>query len=155
MTRYKWKSLNKIQVGTYAEYFVKMELTMHGFQVYTTEVDDRGIDFVTRATGGRFIEVQVKSSRGTGYIFMEKTKFLLSQTLHLALVLFIEGEEPVLYMIPSIVWNEPNSIFVSRDYDKEGQKSKPEWGINLSQKNLSALEPYRFEKTLASLRESV
>jgi len=154
MSRYQWKTLNKIQVGTYAEYFVKMELTMHGFQVYTTEVDDRGIDFVARAAGGPFVEVQVKSSRGTGYIFMEKTKFLLSPTLHLALVLFTDGLEPVLYMVPSTVWSEPNNIFVSRDYDKEGQKSKPEWGINLSRKNLTALEPYRFEKTLASLRGS-
>ena len=34
MQRYDWDRLNKLQVGAYAEYFVKMELTMYGFQVY-------------------------------------------------------------------------------------------------------------------------
>ena len=42
MPRYNWKPLNNQQVGSYVEYFVKMELTMYGFEVYTTEVDDRG-----------------------------------------------------------------------------------------------------------------
>lgn len=55
--------MNKQQVGAFTEYFVKMELTMYGFQVYGTEVDDRGIDFVARYEHGRFIEVQVKSLR--------------------------------------------------------------------------------------------
>ena len=75
MARYTWSALNKQQTGAYAEYFVKMELTMCGFQVYTTEVDDRGIDFVARHETGRFIEVQVKSLRNNGYVFMQKTKF--------------------------------------------------------------------------------
>ena len=63
MPRYQWSALNTQQVGAYAEYFVKMELTMYGFEVYTTEVDDHGIDFVARRYGGPFIEVQVKSLR--------------------------------------------------------------------------------------------
>ena len=37
MPRHQWNSLNTQQIGAYAEYFVKMELTMHGFQVYSTE----------------------------------------------------------------------------------------------------------------------
>ena len=75
MPRHQWNSLNTQQIGAYAEYFVKMELTMHGFQVYSTEVDDRGIDFVARRESGPFIEVQVKSLRSMGYVFMQKTKF--------------------------------------------------------------------------------
>jgi len=143
-----------MQLGAYAEYFVKMELTMHGFQVYNTEVDDRGIDFVTRSDGGPFVEVQVKSVLRSGYVYMEKRKFVLSSSLYLALAILSEGKEPELYMIPSIVWADPNGVFVSRDYAKEGQKSKPEWGINLSKKNMSALDPYRFERTLVSLKGS-
>ena len=48
MQRYNWSRLSKQQVGAYTEYFVKMELTMFGFQVYSAEVDDRGIDFIAR-----------------------------------------------------------------------------------------------------------
>jgi len=55
MQQYIWSILNKQQVGAYAEYFVKMELTMYGFQVYGTEVDDRGIDFVARHDLGPFL----------------------------------------------------------------------------------------------------
>ncbi len=61
LKRYQWSRLNKQQVGAYTEYFVKMELTMYGFQVYKTEVDDRGIDFVARYEQGPFLEIQVKS----------------------------------------------------------------------------------------------
>jgi hypothetical protein len=73
MARYQWSALNKQQVGKFAEYFVKMELTMYGFEVYTTDVDDRGIDFVARKGHGPFIEVQVKALRDYGYVFMQKT----------------------------------------------------------------------------------
>ena len=36
--------LNRMQKGTFGEYFAKMEFAMFGFEVYTSEVDDRGID---------------------------------------------------------------------------------------------------------------
>lgn len=119
---------------------------MYGFQVYGTEVDDRGIDFVARLERETFIEVQVKSLRSTGYVFMQKEKFLLSEHLYLALGLLFDGQPPDLYLIPSLVWKQSNAIFVSREY--EGLKSKPEWGLNISKKNMPLLENYRFEKVV-------
>ncbi|MBU1680127.1 MAG: DUF4365 domain-containing protein [Bacteroidetes bacterium] len=149
MPRYQWESLNKQQVGAYTEYFVKMELTMYGFQVYETEVDDRGIDFVTRFKQCPFIEVQVKSLRSLGYVFMQKTKFQLHEHMYLALGLLMEGQAPKLFFVPSIVWRSPNDVFVERNY--EGLKSKPEWGLNISKKNMPTLEKYAFETTLDRL----
>jgi hypothetical protein len=151
MPRHNWKSLNKQQVGAYAEYFVKMELTMHGFQVYSTEVDDRGIDFVARRDSGSFIEIQVKSLRAMGYVYMQKSKFPLRQSTYLALGLFTEGHEPKLFLIPSTVWRTPNETFVDRKYEKDGQKSKPEWGVNVSKKNMPELSQYAFESTVNAL----
>jgi hypothetical protein len=55
---YQWGRLSRQEAGAYTEYFVKMELTMYGFQVYTSEVDDRGIDFVARYERGPFVQVQ-------------------------------------------------------------------------------------------------
>ena len=55
--RFDWKKLNRQQVGAFSEYFVKMELTMYGFQVYGSEVDDRGIDFVARYEKGPYFYV--------------------------------------------------------------------------------------------------
>ncbi len=110
--RYNWEKLNRQQVGTYSEYFVKMEFTMYDFQVYTTEVDDRGIDFIARYENYPFLSIQVKSIRNSGYVFMQKTKFRLSKNLHLALAILEEGCEPKLFLIPSETWKTPNKIFV-------------------------------------------
>ncbi|TOM11190.1 hypothetical protein CGH84_22425, partial [Vibrio parahaemolyticus] len=80
-----------MQVGTFSEYFVKMELTMFGFEVYTTEIDDRGIDFVARLPGENFLTIQVKSIRDANYVFVRKDKFQLSETNLLALAVLKEG----------------------------------------------------------------
>jgi len=48
MRKYNWNRLSHLQISRYAEYFVKMEFTLFGFEVYTAEVDDRGVDFVIR-----------------------------------------------------------------------------------------------------------
>lgn len=149
MQRYDWSRLNKQQVGAYAEYFVKMELTMYGFQVYSTEIDDRGIDFIARFESGPFIEIQVKSLRSMGYVFVHKEKFALRSHLYLALGILRQKRPPVLYLIPATAWTETNALFVSRNY--EGLKSRPEWGLNVSQKNLPLLEHHRFDVTIQGM----
>src|SRR5215218_4529663 len=133
MEKYDWGKLNHLQLGRYAEYLVKMEFTRHGFDVYTAEVDDKGIDFVIRKerSSGTDIEfvyydVQVKSVRAMNYVFFSKEKFLLRDNLLAAIGLFEDGDLPRLYLIPATAWNHPNALFVDRSY--EGLKSKPEWG---------------------------
>lgn len=147
--RYIWNKLNRQQVGAYSEYFVKMELTMYGFQVYTTEVDDRGIDFVARYNNGSYFSIQVKSIREAGYVFMQKDKFTPSKDLYLALVILNEGKEPNLYLIPSTAWQEPNDLLKDNNY--EGKQSKPEWGLNLSGKNMSLLKNYSFSQVAEAI----
>ncbi len=58
------------------------------------------------------------------------------------MALFLDRQEPELYLIPSFVWKEPNELFVDKDY--EGWKSEPEWVIRLSQKNMPRLRQYAF-----------
>ena len=149
MNRYQWSRLNKQQIGAYAEYFVKMELTMYGFQVYETEVDDRGIDFIARFESNSFVEIQVKSIRKLGYIFAQKDKFFLKENSFMALVIFSEGEPPSLYLLPATSWRMCNNLFVGRDY--EGLKSKPEWGLNISKKNMPELEKFKFDQIIDTL----
>ena len=139
-----------MQVGRYAEYFVKLELTLQGFQVYTSEVDDRGIDFVMRREDGPFYEVQVKSVREKGYAFMPKHKCPLKPERLLAFVLFREEQEPTAYLMPMTLWHTPNGTFVDREYGGE-LKSKPEWGVNIGSKHLPVLDPYLLRTSAASL----
>lgn len=123
---------------------------MYGFQVYETEVDDRGIDFIIRFNELPFLEIQVKSLRSLGYAFAQKEKFKIRDNIFMALVLFKEGEAPSLFIIPATAWLEPNELIVSRDYTD--LKSKPEWGINISQRNMPILEQYQFENMISVIR---
>jgi hypothetical protein len=96
MERNSWKRLHPLQVGRFSEYFVKMEFALYGFQVFTAEVDDRGIDFVVRYDSGPFFEIQVKSIRGLNYIFFQKDKFPLCADRIAAIVILVE-EQPRTY----------------------------------------------------------
>ena len=149
---HEWSLLSKQQLGRYAEYLVKMELTLHGLDVYTAEVDDKGIDFIVRKDNQHYYDIQVKSSRNLTYVFMTKTKFKVSENLFLALVLFEDFKPPALFLIPSGVWRSPNALFVDRNFEGEGLKSLPEYGLNLSQRNLHLLEPYAFDRMVAQLK---
>ncbi len=153
MDRYAWSSLNHLQIGRYAEYFMKMEFTMYGFDVYSAEVDDKGIDFVIRRGADRYYDVQVKSKRGLGYVFFPKATFELRESLLAAVALFEDGRPPDLYLIPSTAWGDPRGPFVDREYG-EGMKSAPEWGLNIARRSLGALEPYKFDDTIRRLRSS-
>jgi len=126
-----------------------MEFTLHGFDVYSPEVDDKGIDLVVRKDEGQYYDVQVKSARDLNYIFAKKAKFPLRENLLAAIVLFSDNEAPILYLVPSTTWRRPNALFVSRDYvDK---KSEPEWGLNLTKRNLHLLAPFSFENAVQHL----
>ena len=74
MPRKKWSELSHMQLGRYGEYYAKMEFTSYGFDVYTSEVDDHGIDFIDKGKDDNYYEVQVKSVRNDNYVFIRKDK---------------------------------------------------------------------------------
>lgn len=145
-----WTALSHLQVGRYAGYLAMMQFTAYGFQVYRSEVDDRGIDFVVRKESGPFFEVQVKSLRNTGYSYIPKEKMRLAPERWVVFVLVVENAAPALYLIPSLAWREVTPLLATRDY-ADGQKSKPEWGIQISTKNQPLLEKFAFAKQLEEL----
>jgi len=145
-----WSKLNHMQLGRYAEYYAKMEFASYGWDVYTSEVDDHGIDFVARPPQSKcYYEIQVKSCRNYSYVFMTKEKMPISDTRLICYLHFENGKMPDLYVIPSKAWENPNAVLVDRPYDKPNQKSAPEWGINISKTKIALLEPYRTEKFFA------
>ena len=149
MERYNWAQLTPLQIGRYAEYFVKMEFTLFGFDVYSAEIDDKGIDFVVRKDPDRYYDVQVKSARAFNYIFFPKHKFALRKNLLAAVVLFSPARPPQAYLIPSLAWQAPSTLLRDREYF--GKQSKPEWGLNLSAKNLALLSAFSFESVIQTL----
>lgn len=151
MDKYNWSKLNRLQLGKYAEYLVKMEFTLHGFDVYSSEVDDRGIDLVVRKEPSTYYDIQVKSARlpRGNYIFFPKDKFQLRNNLLAAIVLFSDGKPPGFYIIPSLAWQHPDDLLA--DYTYTERKSAPEWGLRLSKKNLPLLSRFAFQKVIHDL----
>ena len=147
--KYHWAKLTHLQVGRYAEYAVKMELVRAGLDVFTAEVDDKGIDFVIRRDSSTYFDIQVKSVRGFNYVFLQKDKFALRDNMFAAVVAFFDGKPPSMYLIPATAWSVPSALLVDREY--AGKASKPEWGINLSAKNLPLFEPFGFDVGVRSL----
>ncbi len=145
MPNTNWSILNHLQLGRYAEYYAKMEFASYGYEVYTSEVDDHGVDFVAKLPGeNRYYEVQVKSVRDYGYIYMAKSKMPeLSEDRLVCYLHFVDGQLPDVFVIPATAWENPNAVLVDRKYDKPGQKSEPEWGINISKKNYNLLDEYK------------
>jgi hypothetical protein len=145
----EWKHLSKLQLGKYAEYLVKMEFTSYGFEVFSPEVDEHGIDFIVKGKRYPFIEIQVKSTRKSANILAEKKKFdINNKNLFMAVVIFKDGAIPHIYLIPADAWKKGNALLVERNYGKQGQTSKPEYGLNISNKNFEMLKQYEFEKII-------
>lgn len=151
-----YEGLSHLAIGRIAEYWTKLALTFYGLDVYTSEVDNIGIDFVVRSADGRHFDIQVKSIRlsTTSYIFIPKfnewEESRLRDNLYLALVIIQKQKPPELYLIPSTTWLKESTFFKSRDY--EGKKSKPEWGINISGKNLPLLDEFSLENQAPKMR---
>lgn len=151
MPNTKWSELTSMQLGQYGEYYAKMEFTSYGFDVYTSEVDDHGIDFVAKYKTGTFYEVQVKSVRNDNYVFIHKSKITLDERHLVCFIRFNDGKLPDCYVFPATVWKNPDgSLFTSKDY--KGLKSTPEYGISVRKKNLAMLQKYKVENVLSSMK---
>ena len=150
MPNLNWSKLTGLQLGRYAEYYAKMEFASYGFEVYTSEVDDHGVDFVVKnPQSDLFCEVQVKAVRDYNYVLIKKSKMPeLKENRLVCYLHFLDGKLPDVFVIPSTAWKNPNAVFVDRDYDKPNQKSAPEWGINISHKNYYMLDKYKADTQL-------
>lgn len=147
-TQWTRKSLTPQKAGIFCEYYAKMTLISYGVNVYTSEIDDHGIDFLAEGRNG-ILKFQVKSFRGySQYVYMEKDKWDISDgALYLIMMMLIDGEHPDMYIIPASAWRQESKVFVHHDY--EGKASKPDYGINVSKKNMPELWQYRIENMLS------
>jgi hypothetical protein len=150
-----WSALSAQQLGRYGERLAHLEFSAHGFDVYVPDVDDRSVDSVVRSANRKFIEIQVKSIRNRGYVFMRKRLFQPHQDLHVVLLVFANGRHPDMYLIPSMAWLAIPLLagFSNRDYGA-GLKSEPEWGLQITAKTRLLLEDFRFDRAVAQLARS-
>ena len=152
-----WSKLNHLQIGKFAEYLAVMEFSIHGFDVYTSEVDDKGIDFIVRIDENTHIDVQVKSvrSKKTGsYIFFSYDKFIPKDNLFAVVVVFEDCNPPSVYLIPSLDWLKYSNKHPLVCHSYKGKNSKPEWGINITPNYKQQLKDYEFNKVIGELQKN-
>lgn len=143
MEKQDWRTFNRQQLGRYAKDLAEAKFKLHGFDVLPSTVEGSAVDFTVRR-GGRHYDIKVRSLTGNNYVFFEKDKFVLRENLFATVLIFTNAESPEAFLIPSTQWLNPNDLFVSRDY--EGLKSKPEWGLNISERNSEILAEFKFGK---------
>lgn len=133
-------NLTNLQLNQRAKDIVKEKCKAFGSQII-----DRDRTFEVIIKEGKNIEVIVKSiRRPTEYVLILKKHMDAKQSnLYIALVIFSGGIEPELYLIPAKSFLEPNDLFRDRPNYKE-----PEYGMNLSNKNMPLLNIYKFESGL-------
>ena len=120
-----------------------------GLDVRAADVDRRRSELVVCVARDARYDVLVPTMRGRNYIFFRKDRFVLRPDLLIAVVILTEDEAPAVYLVPSEAWKEPDALLASRDF--VGKQSPPEWGINLSRKNLRLLEGYGFDQAIETL----
>jgi hypothetical protein len=152
-----YKSYHHIKIGKIGEYWMKLCLSLLDLDVYTPEVDNKGIDFIVRFNDKTYIDIQVKTIREkTTYVYMDKDNIswkTLRDNLYLALVILKNNSIPSIYLINSTEWNNPNNLLKDYNYSKKGLKSKDDWGINISKKNMELLQKYELVKSVAEMKE--
>jgi len=146
--RHQWSTLKKQQKGSFGEHFAKMEFAMHGFLVFTAEVDDRGIDFVVRDNQGKHYDVQVKTITGRNYTYVKESKF--TKSLLICLVILTEGSPPDMYLFRGSDWDRDSTGLLRQNSFPNA--TEPEYGIQITKARQAALEQYRFESIVGTLR---
>jgi hypothetical protein len=156
-----YEDYHHIQIGKIGEYWMKLCFSMLNLDVYTTEVDNKGIDFIVRLDDSNYIDIQVKTIRKskTSYVYVDKEdkevdwKDVLRKNRFLAIVIIEDYKIPSSFLIPATEWNNPNELLKIRNYKSNGLKSKDDWGVNISKKNMELLQKYELAKSVIELKE--
>lgn len=139
----EWEHLNHIELNRFAKELAIRKLT--GFGLGLKCIDN---DLLVKIPSGGNLRIQVRSIRSTTkYVLLPKARFNAEDNhLYLLLIIFTKGKQPEFYFIPATVFKKPNDLFKDRDhYDV------PEYGMNVSNKNMSLLRPYELENMVKSI----
>lgn len=122
-------------------------------EVLVTQEMDMEIDIIAELENGEAIRIVVRSaSPDSQYTWISQNKFDISDDrLYMAVVYEKIPSNKVIYLIPSIKWQNSKEIFKTKNYGKPGQVSKPEYGINFSQKTIDEIESLELSKVLPKI----
>ena len=144
----KYSHLNDTQTGAFGEAFVRMAFGLAGFEVYASDCDDRGIDFVARMPAAHFYSAQVKTTRPGANPFIIKKKFQPTDQFLFVAVRLIEGKEPQIYLARGSEWNNPNGCL---HYNPSGGRAGAYYEVRFAKSYESQLVRFRFHNYVPTL----
>lgn len=151
MLRTSYKHLNNIQKGWFGATYSKLAFTLEGFEVYSSEYDDRGVDFVIRNKSGQFFSVQVKTTiDDTANPFIKKDKFHSCENFIFCAVRIIEGMKPTLYITRGSDWN--SNKYECLNYNPNGGGHGPYYEICFASKYKDQLKDFEFQTYIERMR---
>lgn len=139
--------MNRVELHRRAVKLLRSEFVRHGFEVDTTKPETASQTFVVHNLAK--YRVKVKSSRDFNYNYILKAHMNPHKSLIIGFVHFVTGECPHLYLIRSTEWLAPGNLLKSRNY--RGLASHPEYGLQLSRKNIGLLQQYSFNRIVSTL----
>ena len=137
----RYSHLNEIQKGNFGEAYAKMAFALYGFEVYASDCDDRGIDFVVRNPGGRFFLVQVKTTGMTANPFIPKRMFQESDNFLFVAIRLKEDDEPAIYLARGSDWAKSQPCL---GFNARGGKAGPYYEFRFARKYAACLEAFTF-----------
>lgn len=133
----------------YAQHFVKLELMKARIEVYQNESADKGIEFIVKNKLSNYHEIYLQP------INLEKDRSVkipkqdlgeLKDSLLIALVLLMKETEPVLYLIPSTIFVNPDNYIFFENEQGERFSYLSNWEIKVFTKAIPELSKYEFSK---------
>ena len=140
----KYRPLTKLD--QLAETIMKTAFIMsENHHVIQSYVEHKGANFrIINRVGEQQYDILCRqiNIEKTNYAFISKKDHEqgLRGDLYIGLVIFIDGQKPTKYLIPSTVWNNPGQLFT------DNSVKHPEYGINLNSKTMKEfVENYALE----------
>jgi len=124
---------------------IARELEKYELDVQVTHDKSMDIDIIASLLNETVLKVIVRYVSPTSqYTFVSQDNFDVNDNQLFIAVLYDSGPATrEVYLLPASTWGQRVEHFTTKNYDKPGQKSKPEYGINFSGKTIEDISSYR------------
>jgi hypothetical protein len=124
---------------------VTRELEKYKLDVQATHERNMDIDILAVLPNEIVLKIKVRYvSPSSRYTFVRQDKFDVDDKLLYMAVLYDSGSETrEVYLLPASNWKRRAEHFMTKNYDKVGQISEPEYGITFSGRTIEDISSYR------------
>lgn len=143
------------KIYKYAQHFVKLEFMKVRIEVFQNESANKGIEFIIKSKPGNYHEIYLQPinlEKDRSVKILKQDLGELNDSLWIALVLLMKETEPVLYLIPSIIFENPDNYIFFENEQGERFSYLSNWEIKVFTKAIPELSKYEFSNMKINLQ---